>query len=501
VPSSGAIFRFGPFELDSERRRLVRDAEPMALGSRTIELLCALVARAPAILSKDELIQAAWGDVAVTDNSLEQAISALRRTLGKRSDGPYIETQARRGYRFVAPVQRLERRASDEVLEALLAPHRAWIEGRAALETLERSHILHAREVFDRVLAADPAQAPAHVGLANACVMQFEMTRADAAPDRASLELAAEHAREACRLDSEYGEAWATLGFVLERTGQHDDARAALRRAIALEPDNWRHQVRLSYSSWGDERLSAARRALSLLPGLAMSHWLAATVHVARGALTEAEREVGAGIAALQAPPQAQERFSAVALYWLSGLLHLRAGKDEAALDAFERELAGESSGHLYARECCGNTWYAIGALHLRRGRLDDARAALVNALDRLPAHPFARIGLAAIDLRRKGSGTTHTVTEGVDPLRTRVTADGASGVQAPNPVDAAMCQAAALVLAGQPDIAAAGVEQALDRVAPGQAGWLLPIEPLIHVGAAPEVWSGALARLRARAM
>ena len=63
------------------------------------------------------------------------------------------------------------------------------------------------------------------------------------------------------------------------------------------------------------------------------------------------------------------------------------------------------------------------------------------------------------------------------------------------------MCQAAAFVLAGQPHAAATAVEQALDRAAPGQAGWLLPIEPLIQVDAAPEAWAGALARLRARAM
>ena len=49
--------------------------------------------------------------------------------------------------------------------------------------------------------------------------MQFEMTRADPAPDAAALAMAVHHAREACRLDPQSGEAWATLGFVLDRTG------------------------------------------------------------------------------------------------------------------------------------------------------------------------------------------------------------------------------------------------------------------------------------------
>src|SRR5262249_11724843 len=150
---------------------------------------------------------------------------------------------------------RLERRESDETLDALLAPHRAWTEGRAALETLERSQILRARQAFEQVLANVPELTSVHVGLANACAMQFEMTRADQLPDLAALQRGEHHAREACRLDPSSGEAWATLGFVLERCGNRTDAIAALRRAVSLEADNWRHHLRLSYGSWGEERL------------------------------------------------------------------------------------------------------------------------------------------------------------------------------------------------------------------------------------------------------
>ena len=53
------------------------------------------------------------------------------------------------------------------------------------------SQIVHAREVFERVIAQVPDQASAHVGLANACVMQFEMTRSELEPDTAALAVAA----------------------------------------------------------------------------------------------------------------------------------------------------------------------------------------------------------------------------------------------------------------------------------------------------------------------
>ena len=110
-------------------------------------------------------------------------------------------------------------RVSDSVLEELLAPHRAWVEGRAALETLERDQIVRARRVFEGVLEHTADHAPAHIGLANACVMQFEMTRADERPDVAALEAADAAFTRSLSPDPDYGEAWATLGFVLDRTG------------------------------------------------------------------------------------------------------------------------------------------------------------------------------------------------------------------------------------------------------------------------------------------
>jgi DNA-binding winged helix-turn-helix (wHTH) protein len=482
--SSGAVYTFGPFELDGRARRLRRGREHIPLSDRYLSVLLHLAAHAGAVVAKDDLVTAGWGDVAVTPNSLEQAMSALRRVLGSNAEGqPYVETVPRQGYRLQTAVVRTVAPESDQSIEALLTPHRALIDGRAALETLEREKILRAREVFAKAVAIAPDQAAVHVGLANACALQFEMTRADEERDTDAIREAAQHAREACRLDQQYGEAWATLGFVLERAGNHTDALAASRRAIALEPDNWRHHFRLSSIGWGEERLQGARRTLALLPGLSLAHWLAATVLVARQRLDDAAHELLAGIAG-ETDRGAESRFSGVALHWLLGLIYLARGNESQAIDEFERELVTEPSGHLYARECCANTWYAIGALHLRQRRTSEASTAFRRAIERIPKHPMARLGLAL----------TARVPEWL-PAPADTSAPGGSGS-----VDAVLCSAAWHVSRGAHADAADVVEKALTTAALGNAAWLLPIEPLINVGAAPDAWTTAVAHLRARA-
>ena len=481
-----SIHTFGPFRLDVGARQLTRDGAALTVSARHFDVLVALAARAGTVITKDALVEAAWRDVAVTDNSLEQAVSALRRALGTTDSGrAFIETVPRQGYRFAADVQTQSARATDEGLEALMAPHRAWVEGRAALEALDASRVAAARAAFERVLQSAPDDPLGHVGLANACAMQFEATRADAAPDAGALTLAAAHAREACRLDPRMAEAWATHAFVLDRTGHSEEARSAAARAVSLEPDNWRHHFRLALVSWGEARLRAARRTLTLLPGLPLAHWLAATVYVARQAFDDAERELGVGIESMRATSTgAGVKFPGVALEWLLGLVQLSRGAEDEALDRFARELALETQGHLYTRESCANTWYAIGAVHLRHGRRDEAAMAFRHALQRVARHPAA-IALGAL---RSGPSAGAAPSE-ADPA-----------VSARAPVDLALVEGVRLAVAGDHGRAASRIEQALARAEPGSQAWWLPVEPVLRVDAHPADWAAVLAQLRNRA-
>jgi DNA-binding winged helix-turn-helix (wHTH) protein/Tfp pilus assembly protein PilF len=100
------MYRFGPFLLDGGSYRLARDGEAIPLSPKIIDLLLYLAARPSTLVSKDELFKALWPDVAVTDNALTQAISELRQALGDDPAKPqYVQTVARRGYRFIAAVE------------------------------------------------------------------------------------------------------------------------------------------------------------------------------------------------------------------------------------------------------------------------------------------------------------------------------------------------------------------------------------------------------------
>jgi DNA-binding winged helix-turn-helix (wHTH) protein len=100
-----AIHALGPFRLDTQAHLLLRDSAPVALGRRAIALLRTLVERPGTLVSKDELLEAAWPGRAVEESNLPVQIAALRRVLGEVPGGDrWIETMAGRGYRFIGPV-------------------------------------------------------------------------------------------------------------------------------------------------------------------------------------------------------------------------------------------------------------------------------------------------------------------------------------------------------------------------------------------------------------
>jgi adenylate cyclase len=110
APATTDVFLFEGFRLD--RRGLFRRDQsgafvPIAIGSRALGVLHALVERSGDLVFRDEILAAVWPRTVVEGSNLPVQIAALRRVLDQeRADGSCIQTVAGRGYRFVTPVKR-----------------------------------------------------------------------------------------------------------------------------------------------------------------------------------------------------------------------------------------------------------------------------------------------------------------------------------------------------------------------------------------------------------
>ena len=95
-----ASFEFAAFRLLPAQRQLLRDGQPVKLGSRAFDLLLVLVQQRHRVVPKPELMDAVWPDQVVEEANLAVQVLALRKTLGREA----VVTVAGRGYRFALPV-------------------------------------------------------------------------------------------------------------------------------------------------------------------------------------------------------------------------------------------------------------------------------------------------------------------------------------------------------------------------------------------------------------
>src|SRR5215475_14018078 len=106
--SSTDRVQFGLFELDLQRAELRKHGVKVKLQEQPLKVLQVLLENPGQIVSRDELRQRVWpaNTFVEFDQGLYSAMARLRDALGDSSDSPrFIETVARRGYRFIAPVR------------------------------------------------------------------------------------------------------------------------------------------------------------------------------------------------------------------------------------------------------------------------------------------------------------------------------------------------------------------------------------------------------------
>jgi len=103
-------YRFGVFEVDSATGELRRRGLRVKLHAQPLQVLLMLLERPGKILTREEICRELWPDGTFVDyeHGVNSAVNRLREALGDKAGNPrFIETLARRGYRFLAPVEKI----------------------------------------------------------------------------------------------------------------------------------------------------------------------------------------------------------------------------------------------------------------------------------------------------------------------------------------------------------------------------------------------------------
>jgi DNA-binding winged helix-turn-helix (wHTH) protein/Tol biopolymer transport system component len=101
-----AVYEFGDYRFDAIRGQLYRNGQPVELAQRAAPVLECLLQQPGQLLLKQEILDCAWGKVAVAEHSLLEAMKLIRQALGDDAARPtYIKTVRGRGYQFIAEVE------------------------------------------------------------------------------------------------------------------------------------------------------------------------------------------------------------------------------------------------------------------------------------------------------------------------------------------------------------------------------------------------------------
>ncbi|HWN38637.1 MAG TPA: winged helix-turn-helix domain-containing protein [Gammaproteobacteria bacterium] len=171
-PSTNRRYLFGEFTLDLERGALLRAGAHVDLRPKAFEVLRLLVERHGRLVTKQDLLDAVWGRVVVTEGSVAKCLIEIRRAIGDGAQKS-IKTVPRRGYIFDEPVTVVNGQSPAPILAEPLAAARPraglmprqWISGaalaitviiaaswvvvtlRGALQSASETQLLHAPSV------------------------------------------------------------------------------------------------------------------------------------------------------------------------------------------------------------------------------------------------------------------------------------------------------------------------------------------------------------------
>ena len=145
-------YRFGAFEADAATGELRRQGVRVRMHAQPFQVLMMLVERPGEVVTREEISRELWPEGTFVDyeHGVNSAVNRVREALGDKANSPrFVETLARKGYRFVAPVERIGSDGVNEVSAAGEVVERRFWEGALATpEDLPRDSHRVARTLF-----------------------------------------------------------------------------------------------------------------------------------------------------------------------------------------------------------------------------------------------------------------------------------------------------------------------------------------------------------------
>ncbi len=326
------MIRFGPFTLEEQSGELRRDGELVPLAPQPFRLLLALASRPGQLVTRDELRLQVWGEGTHVDfeRGLNFCVLQARTALGDDAKQPaYIETLPRRGYRFVAEIQkpvpepaapvatprrRLQRfsmltaaaallvfgvvaalQREEPVLSAARSPaaHDAYVRGRHLWTKGDVASVQASVGELREAVRLEPAFVLAHIALAESLHSLARRDRIDLAAATPEIRTASETAlRLAPTLAQSHG-ITAMLRFWYE--WDWDGAEESYRDAIRLNPNEpgtlHDHGWLLISRGAFEEGIAQIRRAQELDPVSPRANMHVAWAYTYTGQYADAVRE------------------------------------------------------------------------------------------------------------------------------------------------------------------------------------------------------------------
>ncbi len=123
IENSRSLFRFADVEVCESDFSVTRDGSRLTVEPKALRVLLYLLHHPGRVIRKNELLDAVWGDTAVTEDALVRTIVVLRRLLGDdRHEPRFIETVSTMGYRFICPVAETVRTSELRVNSVAVLP-------------------------------------------------------------------------------------------------------------------------------------------------------------------------------------------------------------------------------------------------------------------------------------------------------------------------------------------------------------------------------------------